>query len=321
MAVQTIGDSVRQSPYTEKAKSVFENLVKESIFLVPWSPRITTYFRNHGVTRIVELTKKPLNQFLSEQNITNEEVDEVCHKLRLFLRSTEALETDSPIEAEHFLADVDLLKIVVDSVLDGLPERRKVIITKRFGLWDGIRRSLEEIGEKLRLTRERVRQIANNAIKDLNTLPRRAMVVKSIDKLNEEILNPYLLNHWGVASGMELLDLVVELKGSSTVNELACTFISRVFFRSNYFFTACLKDCGDDIYSLNNTVKVGYKQVTHHASSYLKLNTIPQALESIVRYIQEADSSLGTVEPAFVRRCLRLCQNIREDSEGNFIHR
>lgn len=51
----------------------------------------------------------------------------------------------------------------VTVLLSVLPTRQKDVINKRFGLKDGRRRTLEEIGDEYSITRERVRQIENDA--------------------------------------------------------------------------------------------------------------------------------------------------------------
>jgi len=56
---------------------------------------------------------------------------------------------------------------LVREVLATLNERESSILTLRFGLKDGNPKTLEEIGEKLGVTRERIRQIQDQALKKL----------------------------------------------------------------------------------------------------------------------------------------------------------
>jgi RNA polymerase primary sigma factor len=55
----------------------------------------------------------------------------------------------------------------IDFVLRSLAEREKEVIILRFGLLDGVQRTLEEVGRHYKLTRERVRQIEMKALKNL----------------------------------------------------------------------------------------------------------------------------------------------------------
>jgi len=57
---------------------------------------------------------------------------------------------------------INVKKIVIE-LISGLPERQQEVLIKRFGLKDGKRRTLEDIGKGYSITRERVRQIENDA--------------------------------------------------------------------------------------------------------------------------------------------------------------
>jgi RNA polymerase primary sigma factor len=69
-------------------------------------------------------------------------------------------------EPEHF-AELALLVDRIHGALDQLPVRQAEVIRMRFGLEGRPRQTLEEIGELLGVTRERVRQIEVRALKKL----------------------------------------------------------------------------------------------------------------------------------------------------------
>ena len=52
-----------------------------------------------------------------------------------------------------------------------LPERERQVIEMRYGLTGGRPRTLEEVGQAFGVTRERIRQIENNTLKKLESLP------------------------------------------------------------------------------------------------------------------------------------------------------
>ena len=60
-----------------------------------------------------------------------------------------------------------MTKDEINGLLDNLSTREKLVIQLRFGLSDGKNRTLEEIGNMLGLTRERIRQIEKKAINKL----------------------------------------------------------------------------------------------------------------------------------------------------------
>jgi len=98
--------------------------------------------------------------------------------------SQELLSLDSPIgdDEESFLRDfvqdiynpspADIviranLKEQITKALNTLTEREATVIKMRFGIGDGQEHTLEEIGQKLKVTRERVRQIETKALRKL----------------------------------------------------------------------------------------------------------------------------------------------------------
>ena len=72
---------------------------------------------------------------------------------------------DSPAPAEA--ASYTLLKEQLNDVLKTLTPREEEVLRLRFGLDDGRTRTLEEVGEKFQITRERIRQIEAKALRKL----------------------------------------------------------------------------------------------------------------------------------------------------------
>ena len=60
-----------------------------------------------------------------------------------------------------------------------MPPRDKEILTKRYGLITGIPATLDEIGQDLHLTRERVRQLEIKAMRKLRA-PARVRALKEV---------------------------------------------------------------------------------------------------------------------------------------------
>lgn len=72
---------------------------------------------------------------------------------------------DSPAPAEA--ASYELLKEQLNEVLHTLTKREEQVLKLRFGLEDGRTRTLEEVGKKFNITRERIRQIEAKALRKL----------------------------------------------------------------------------------------------------------------------------------------------------------
>src|SRR5579875_418287 len=72
---------------------------------------------------------------------------------------------DAPVAAD--VVDFGLLQDRLRDVLGNLPERSAVVMRMRFGLDDGRPRTLDEVGRALGLTRERIRQIERDTLREL----------------------------------------------------------------------------------------------------------------------------------------------------------
>ncbi|MGD8399177.1 MAG: sigma-70 family RNA polymerase sigma factor, partial [Anaerolineae bacterium] len=64
-------------------------------------------------------------------------------------------------------AELALLRDELDAVLETLTPREARILRMRFGLEDGYDYTLEEIGDRFGLSRERIRQIEHEALERL----------------------------------------------------------------------------------------------------------------------------------------------------------
>lgn len=105
------------------------------------------------VENMIQVARRPL----SLETPTDDEEDSV---LGDFIEDDEAPPPDES-------ATYNLLREHLEEVLDGLPPREVRILQLRYGLLDGQAYTLEEVGRKMGVTRERVRQIEAQALSRL----------------------------------------------------------------------------------------------------------------------------------------------------------
>jgi RNA polymerase primary sigma factor len=74
---------------------------------------------------------------------------------------------DKGVESPLDMTSFSLLKDKLGNVLYSLTERERNVLEQRFGLLDGSPRTLEEVGQNFRVTRERIRQIEAKALRKM----------------------------------------------------------------------------------------------------------------------------------------------------------
>ena len=78
---------------------------------------------------------------------------------------SEILIDERPVSLDYF--DNEDLRRLIAEVLKTLSPREEKIVQMRFGIRDGSEHTLEEIGQRFSLTRERIRQIEVKALRKL----------------------------------------------------------------------------------------------------------------------------------------------------------
>jgi RNA polymerase primary sigma factor len=117
-----------------------------------------------------------------ELEITAEEVREILRMSQLPVSLEKPIGEEEESELGDFVQDeqaespfdtasLSLRREDIQRALDSLPERERKVIELRFGLTGAQPCTLEEVGRAFGVTRERIRQIENNTLKRLETLP------------------------------------------------------------------------------------------------------------------------------------------------------
>jgi RNA polymerase primary sigma factor len=78
---------------------------------------------------------------------------------------------DDQAESPFDTASLSLRREDIEAALGSLPDRDRKVIELRYGLLGEAPCTLEEVGREFGVTRERIRQIENNTLKRLETLP------------------------------------------------------------------------------------------------------------------------------------------------------
>jgi RNA polymerase primary sigma factor len=132
---------------------------------------------------VQRLGREPLPEEIAEElEIGTDEVREILRmsQLPVSLEKPIGEEEDSSLgdfvpddqaESPFDTASLSLRREDVELALSALPERERKVIELRFGLDGSQPCTLEEVGREFGVTRERIRQIENNTLKKLESLP------------------------------------------------------------------------------------------------------------------------------------------------------
>jgi RNA polymerase primary sigma factor len=132
---------------------------------------------------VQKLGREPLPaEIARELGMTADEVREILRMAQAPISLEKPIGEDEESELGDFVRDeteatpfdtatLNLRREDIERALESLPERERRVIELRYGLTGDRPRTLEEVGRAFGVTRERIRQIENNTLKKLETLP------------------------------------------------------------------------------------------------------------------------------------------------------
>lgn len=127
------------------------------------------------IRKILKISKEPVSMCIPVGNDEDSTLGD-------FIEDENA---DSPLE----FAISEKLKQLIRNVLGGLTEREAKVIRMRFGIDMSTNHTLEEVGKKFSVTRERIRQIEAKALRKLRH-PSKIENLKSFININKNLIGP-----------------------------------------------------------------------------------------------------------------------------------
>lgn len=211
------------------------------------------------------------------------------------------------VSPDMILSD-DTLKTLLEDFFLILSKTEKEVITRRFSLDNEPKQTLETIGQHFDVTRERIRQIENNALKKLQ----RNVMNSQIRKISE-VARSVLLEYGGVMSTDTLISKILkEINSTTTYCGNVVRFSLRLDKEMNeirrdknfdpfYHFIAINPDDIKTTYKAIKKTLQSKKDIISFAGLYKEIkDSIPvskQTMESITRsantFLEVSDGHVG----------------------------
>lgn len=144
-----------------------------------------------------ELGREPTDKEIADRlDMTVEKVVNVkmINRDPISLETPVGEEEDTPLG--EFISDpnvvtpddytnIEMLEQKLDEALSSLTDREEKVLRMRYGLFDGRTHTLEEVGKEFNVTRERIRQIENKALKKLKRPQKRDKLKEAYDLIRK----------------------------------------------------------------------------------------------------------------------------------------
>lgn len=191
---------------------------------------------------------------------------------------------DQVITSKHLssLADFDPHQTLT-GILEALSEREQEIIKMRHGLASYEKKTLEDIGKKYNVTRERIRQIENSSLKK---------IIKNFNqsylKEIEQLANSTLSEHGGMMSEDNLTRELLMMPGDSEDNRAAIRFILNELLKHRFYLVRGNKDF-NSLWKTPESSLDFFHTVIDNIRSLVDQHGQPLAIEELLDKVKNAE--------------------------------
>lgn len=297
-----------------------EQLLNTPISEIQWSVRTANVFRESNIKRVGDFNKFEGLDLLSLKNFGKKSLNEVHTQLEYFIEKfiIEAGGYEFSLEFIRMVSR-DNLEDFVKYILSKIPirVRGKEIICRRFGLWNGKRETLSEIGKHFSITRERVRQIEVMSLRKIRSL---FCYDKCLGLFLKQFFNnkllPFLEKNYNIANHSELLQIIYDLDNENIGFDLANEFLTSVL--GEPIFRRFVIDIDEEVVGLSENDREFYLKLINLTSAYLKEKKIPQSIDDLVQYFEKNQLIKNVnLEKDRIKRFITV-SSIAKDSTGKF---
>lgn len=204
------------------------------------------------------------------------------------------------------------LKRFVEALLGAVDQRAGQVVMDRHGLWDGDGDTLVDIGGKLGITRERVRQIQFRAEQKISRMAA-AAIPRMIPRFADVVVGSYFKSHFGMATEQELLRDGLSAWGDEEAR-LCFEFISAMHAKTPHLLLSAYQRNDEGLLFQNAAAQEKYAAGVTGIKTVLAAKGRPVLPDDAVALIAQA---LPGISPGFVKRCAEVSKEIGIDASGN----
>ncbi len=281
---ETLTDKARELLASDRDKAI--KLLNDSIFKLDLTVRLKNILEKAGVQTIEEILRLRHADLLKEKNCGRKSLrDLIAEVERRIVAVFKGNRFDDFLDSLNS-GTRNPLRQCFDLLLGELEGEVKSILEDRYGLWDGKSETLQDIGDKQGVTRERIRQIEKKAITRLRNARCREFLNKFLKKYFDPQIKDKVESSYGLVTDAELRDsLFASDTEGKNYEELAYTAIADIFFEGQHIFSHILSVCEPGVYHLNSSACRSFSKVVSSIVSLLENKGESQRLHEIVASI------------------------------------
>lgn len=210
-------------------------------------------------------------------------------------------------------------QVFIDQLLSILSKRDRDVMQDRYGLWDGVSETLQDIGNKMGVTRERIRQIEARALHRLQRVCDRAAIRRFV---RAKVMN-YLANgaesKCGVLSEEEVGE-ALSPDCSDDLAVLALKLLRDLWAPGENFLPQCLYEVEDGVLCLEKTVGSEYLRILNLVKITLARKQGPLAKAMFLPHVTQAsEGAPSQTASEMLQRTLEVSPSLAVLQDGTVV--
>jgi hypothetical protein len=303
-----------------KLPQAWAGIADEPIDLLDLSTRGRNVLARLRIATLGQLLEHSKLELKETENVGRKTIAEIEERIFSYLAGQGSTATGwEPNVPDRRPSEVTGIKQYVDLVLGSLSGRDQSVLADRYGLWDGIAETLHDIGDKLGVTRERIRQIETKAIKRIRRLHAHDKIARF---MLEKVQAQMRVNGSSGAGVINEEEAIASLAVNCTLEEavLAVEFLQDIVFGGEDIFVRCLIEAEPGVYCVDHAAAYSYQEVVHQIELSFKAREKPLTTNFFHKELASRQGApLSAEQCSLVGRALEISSHVRRLGNGTIV--